>query len=51
MGINRRKVLVGAGIAGAAALSGAGVDRMLSGSNSGYHTGKDEPIDRAAIER
>lgn len=44
MTINRRKVLGGAGLAGAAALGGAGIDRALSGSPSGYPTVKDEPM-------
>ena len=35
MPINRRKVLGGAGLAGAAAAAGAGVDRLLIGSQSG----------------
>jgi oxalate decarboxylase len=40
MAINRRKVLGGAGLAGAAALSGAGADRALSG----YLNAKDESM-------
>lgn len=44
MAINRRKVLGGAGVAGAAALGGAGIDRAVSGSPSGYQTVKDEPM-------
>lgn len=44
MTINRRKVLGGAGLAGAAALGGAGVDRALPGGPSGYQTVKDEPM-------
>ncbi|ORW04558.1 cupin domain-containing protein [Mycobacterium kyorinense] len=44
MAINRRKVLGGAGLAGAAALGGAGVDRALSNSPSGYPTVKDEQM-------
>ena len=34
MSINRRKVLGGAGLAGAAAATGVGVDRLVSGSRS-----------------
>ena len=37
MSINRRKVLGGAGLAGAAAATGVGVDRLVSG----YRTDKD----------
>ena len=44
MAFNRRKMLEGAGIAGAAAATGAGVDRMLSGNTSGFQTGKEEPM-------
>ena len=36
MPINRRKVLGGAGLAGAAAATGAGVDRLLVRGSSGY---------------
>jgi len=43
MPINRRKVLGGAGLAGAAAAAGAGVDRLLVGSQSGPRTGPDSP--------
>jgi oxalate decarboxylase len=47
--INRRKVLGGAGLAGAAAATGAGVDHLFSGGTSGYSTNKVEPmIDDAA---
>jgi oxalate decarboxylase len=38
--INRRKVLGGASLAGAAAATGVGVDRFVSG----YHTAREEPI-------
>ncbi|HXO46614.1 MAG TPA: twin-arginine translocation signal domain-containing protein, partial [Mycobacterium sp.] len=34
MSINRRKVLGGAGLAGAAAATGVGVDRLVSGSRT-----------------
>src|SRR5271170_3563811 len=44
MPINRRKVLGGAGLAGAAAATGAGVDRLISERTSGYRTGKQEPV-------
>jgi len=45
MSINRRKVLGGAGLAGAAAATGVGVDRLVSG----YRTEKDvSPADYAA---
>jgi oxalate decarboxylase len=44
MVINRRKVLGGAGVAGAAALSGAGVDRALAGGPSGFQTAKEEQL-------
>ena len=45
MSINRRKVLGGAGVAGAAAATGVGVDRLVSG----YRTEKDaSPADDAA---
>jgi oxalate decarboxylase len=40
MPINRRKVLGGAGLAGAAAAAGVGVDRFVSG----YRTDKEEPL-------
>ena len=39
MSINRRKVLGGAGVAGAAAATGAGVDRLLAG-NPETHSGE-----------
>src|ERR1700739_5132723 len=44
MSINRRKVLGGAGLAGAAAATGAGVDRLISDGTPGYRTGKEEPM-------
>jgi oxalate decarboxylase len=44
MSINRRKVLGGAGLAGAAAATGVGVDRVISDGTPGYPTGKDEPM-------
>ena len=46
MPINRRKVLGGAGLAGAAAATGVGVDRLVSG----YRTDKEvSPADAEAI--
>lgn len=39
MSINRRKVLGGAGLAGAAAVTGAGVDRLLTGNSVGIRAG------------
>ena len=44
MSINRRKVLGGAGLAGAAAATGAGVDRLISDGTPGYRTDKVEPM-------
>jgi oxalate decarboxylase len=44
MPINRRQVLGGAGLAGAAAATGAGVDRLFPSSTSGYRTDKVEPM-------
>jgi oxalate decarboxylase len=44
MPINRRKVLGGAGLAGAAAATGAGVDRLIGGGTPGYRTDRVEPI-------
>ena len=44
MSINRRKVLGGAGLAGAAAATGVGVDRVISDGTPGYPTGKEEPM-------
>jgi oxalate decarboxylase len=43
MPINRRKVLGGAGLAGAAAATGVGVDRLIS-DGTGYSTDKEEPM-------
>ena len=43
MPVNRRKVLGGAGLAGAAAATGAGIDRLLVGSPAGYREGTGEP--------
>jgi oxalate decarboxylase len=43
MPISRRQVLGGAGLAGAAAATGAGVDRLIS-SGTGYHTDEEEPM-------
>jgi oxalate decarboxylase len=44
MPINRRKVLGGAGLAGAAAATGVGVDRFITGGNSGFRLDREEPI-------
>ena len=44
MSVNRRKVLGGAGIAGAAAATGVGVDRLISDGKPGYRTDKVEPM-------
>ncbi|MDT7793755.1 MAG: oxalate decarboxylase, partial [Mycobacterium sp.] len=44
MPINRRTVLGGAGLAGAAAATGAGVDRLFSSGTPGYRTDKVEPM-------
>ena len=44
MPINRRTVLGGAGLAGAAAATGAGLDRLFSDGTSGYRTDKVEPM-------
>ena len=44
MSINRRKVLGGASLAGAAAATGAGVDRLISEGTPGYRTSKEEPM-------
>lgn len=44
MPINRRKVLGGAGIAGAAAATGAAVDRLLVGGPESYRTGQGESV-------
>jgi oxalate decarboxylase len=44
MPINRRKVLGGAGLAGAAAATGVGVDRLITGGTSGFRIDREEPI-------
>ncbi len=44
MPINRRKVLGGVGVAGAAAATGVGVDRLLVGDTSGFRTDREESI-------
>ena len=44
MPINRRKVLGGAGIAGAAAATGAAVDRLLIGSPESFRRGPGESV-------
>ena len=44
MPINRRKVLGGAGLAGAAAATGVGVDRLVTGGTSGFRIDREEPI-------
>ncbi|MGA7468473.1 MAG: cupin domain-containing protein [Mycobacterium sp.] len=44
MPINRRKVLGGAGLAGAAAATGVGVDRLITGGPSGFRIDREEPI-------
>jgi oxalate decarboxylase len=44
MPINRRKVLGGAGLAGAAAATGVGVDRLVAGGPSGYRVDREEPV-------
>jgi oxalate decarboxylase len=44
MPINRRTVLGGAGLAGAAAATGAGIDRLFSDGTPGYRTDKVEPM-------
>lgn len=44
MPINRRKVLGGAGLAGAAAATGVGVDRLITGGTSGYRIDREEPM-------
>jgi oxalate decarboxylase len=49
MAINRRKVLGGASLAGAAAATGAGVDRLISEGTADHPTDKVEPMtDEAA---
>ncbi|MFZ0905573.1 MAG: cupin domain-containing protein [Mycobacterium sp.] len=50
MPINRRKVLGGAGLAGAAAATGVGVDRLITGGTSGFRIDREEPMpDDAAL--
>jgi oxalate decarboxylase len=44
MPINRRKVLGGAGLAGAAAATGVGVDRLVISNSTGYGTDKETPM-------
>jgi oxalate decarboxylase len=44
MPINRRKVLGGAGLAGAAAATGVGVDRLIAGGPSGFRIDREEPM-------
>ncbi len=44
MPINRRQVLGGAGLAGAAAATGAGIDRLFPSGTPGYRTDKVEPM-------
>lgn len=44
MSVNRRKVLGTAGLAGVAAATGAGVDRLISDSVPSFRTGKDDPV-------
>jgi oxalate decarboxylase len=44
MPINRRKVLGGAGLAGAAAATGVGVDRLITGGTSGFRIDREEPM-------
>src|ERR1700684_2420628 len=44
MSINRRKVLGGAGLAGAAAATGVGVDRLVAGGPPGYRARRGEQI-------
>jgi oxalate decarboxylase len=48
MGINRRKALGGAGIAGVSAATGVGVDRVISDGTPGYRTDKVEPMSEDA---
>ncbi|WP_068184835.1 cupin domain-containing protein [Mycobacterium sp. UM_CSW] len=48
MKINRRRVLGGAGLAGAAAATGAGVDRLLSDGTPGFRTDRVELEDEDA---
>jgi oxalate decarboxylase len=44
MPINRRKVLGGAGLAGAAAATGVGVDRLITGGTSGFRIDREQPL-------
>jgi len=44
MPINRRKVLGGAGLAGAAAATGVGVDRLIAGGPSGFRIDREVPM-------
>jgi oxalate decarboxylase len=44
MSVNRRKILGGAGVVGAAAATGAGIDRLLIGSPESYRTGQGESL-------
>ena len=44
MSINRRKVLGGAGLAGAAAATGVGVDRLVAGGPSGHRADREAQI-------
>jgi oxalate decarboxylase len=44
MPFNRRKVLGGAGLAGAAAATGVGVDRLIAGGPSGFRVDREEQI-------
>ena len=44
MAVNRRKVLGGAGLAGAAAATGVGVDRLVVSNSTGYSTDKVTPM-------
>jgi oxalate decarboxylase len=44
MPINRRTVLGGAGLAGAAAATGAGIDRLIPRGTPGYRTDEVEPM-------
>jgi oxalate decarboxylase len=48
MSINRRKVLGGAGLAGAAAATGVGVDRLVAGGPSGHRADREEQISEDA---
>ena len=44
MPVNRRKILGGAGIAGAAAVTGAGIDRLIVGTPETHGTGSEEAL-------